>query len=93
MKKNSVITVLMSVLLCAVLLVSCTSKKETTVEVIPSQINPDGPVSAAYIRTWPIGSTREDMDKGLYWKADDIKGEYLTDLIIEIGRASCRERV
>ena len=82
MKKNSVITVLMSVLLCAVLLVSCTSKKETTVEVIPSQINPDGPVSAAYIRTWPIGSTREDMDKGLYWKADDIKGEYLTDLII-----------
>ncbi|MEJ5189207.1 glycoside hydrolase family 18 protein [Treponema sp. J25] len=36
----------------------------------------------AYIRTWPLGSTVEDMKKGVYWKAENIKGNYLTDLII-----------
>ena len=37
---------------------------------------------ASYIRTWPLGSTREDMAKFQYWSAKDVKGEYLTDLII-----------
>ena len=36
----------------------------------------------SYIRTWPLGSTREQMAEYKYWSADDVKGEYLTDLII-----------
>jgi chitinase len=36
---------------------------------------------AAYIRTWPLGSGAE-IDKGVHWTADQIQGEYLTDLII-----------
>lgn len=47
-----------------------------------SGIDRSGLVVESYIRTWPIGSTTKDMDKGQYWTADDIKGEYLTDLII-----------
>lgn len=37
---------------------------------------------ASYIRTWPLGSTREQMAEYKYWSAKDVKGEYLTDLII-----------
>jgi len=47
-----------------------------------SAIDPTELRIESYIRTWPIGSTQEDMDIGQYWTADDIKGEYLTDLII-----------
>lgn len=36
----------------------------------------------SYIRTWPLGSTAEDMAEGRHWTADDIKAEYLTDLNI-----------
>ena len=37
---------------------------------------------ASYIRTWPLGSTREQMAEYKYWSSKDIRGEYLTDLII-----------
>ena len=40
----------------------------------------------SYIRTWPLGSTREQMAEHKYWKAQDVKGEYLTDLIISFAR-------
>ena len=36
----------------------------------------------SYIRTWPLGSTAEDMAEGRHWTADDIRAEYLTDLNI-----------
>ncbi|HKL86793.1 MAG TPA: glycoside hydrolase family 18 protein [Treponemataceae bacterium] len=67
--------------------VSCASQKTTVkainaVTVVQPLIDPNGPIVASYIRTWPIGSTVADMDSGLHWTADDIKGEYLTDLII-----------
>jgi chitinase len=92
------VKILASTLLLVMLLtVSCASKTvpaddsdsvgqttaaETSAQIIKPVINPDGPIVASYIRTWPIGSTREDMDQGIHWTADDIKGEYLTDLII-----------
>ena len=36
----------------------------------------------SYIRTWPLGSTAEDMASGIHWSRKDIKGNYLTELII-----------
>lgn len=36
----------------------------------------------SYIRTWPLGSTTEDMKKGIHWKAEDIQGEKLSTLNI-----------
>jgi chitinase len=36
---------------------------------------------SSYIRTWPLG-LGADIDKGEYWTANTVHGEYLTDLII-----------
>ena len=36
----------------------------------------------SYIRTWPLGSTVEEMMKGIHWKAEDINGKKLTTLNI-----------
>ena len=41
---------------------------------------------ASYIRTWPLGSTKEQMAEFKYWSAKDVKGEYLTDLIISFAQ-------
>src|SRR5215470_10869298 len=40
----------------------------------------EGGVSA-YIRTWPLGNGAE-TNKGTYWKASQIQGKYLDDLVI-----------
>ena len=37
---------------------------------------------ATYMRTWGLGSTTEEMDKGKHWTAEDVKGNELTSLII-----------
>lgn len=42
---------------------------------------------SSYIRTWPLGSTVEDQKTNIHWQAKDIKGQYLTDLIVAFGRA------
>lgn len=34
----------------------------------------------SYIRTWPLGSTPEEMAAGRHWRAQDIKGELLSTL-------------
>ncbi len=36
----------------------------------------------SYIRTWPLGSTLEDQAANKHWSATDVKGNYLTELII-----------
>lgn len=75
--KKTAVAFISTVLLTALLAVACAS-----VKVVQPVIDPAGPVVASYIRTWPIGSTEADMDSGKHWTADDVKGEYLTDLII-----------
>jgi len=42
---------------------------------------PHKPNVSAYIRTWPIPESAREGGS-LYWKADMVKGEYLTDLIL-----------
>lgn len=37
---------------------------------------------ATYMRTWGLGSTSDEMDKGKHWTAEDVKGNELTSLII-----------
>lgn len=34
----------------------------------------------AYARTWALGSTQEEFNRGLHWKASDIRGDMLTSL-------------
>ena len=41
---------------------------------------------SSYIRTWPLGSKREEWTKFKYWSGKDVKGEYLTDLIISFAK-------
>lgn len=48
-------------------------------------VDPDGPKIAAYIRTWPLGSTAEAMAEGRHWSAKDVKAGYLTDMIVSFG--------
>ena len=41
---------------------------------------------ASYIRTWPLGSTPEEMEaRQEHWSSETVKAEYLTDLIIAFG--------
>ncbi|MDR1866777.1 MAG: glycoside hydrolase family 18 protein [Treponema sp.] len=55
----------------------------------PLTVNPvvslNGPRVSAYIRTWALGSTQEEFDRGVYWTFDQIKAEYLTDIILAFG--------
>lgn len=37
---------------------------------------------ATYMRTWGLGSTQEEIDKGKHWTAEDVKGNELSSLII-----------
>ncbi len=39
----------------------------------------------SYLRTWPLGSTAEEMAQGRRWKAEDIRGELLDTLNIAFG--------
>ena len=41
---------------------------------------------SSYIRTWPLGPTATDRTGRSHWRAADIRGEYLTDLIIAFAR-------
>lgn len=59
-----------------------------SVKTVEPAINADGKKVSSYIRTWPLGSTAEQMDLGIHWNADTIKGEYLTDLIIAFGHVN-----
>jgi len=43
--------------------------------------NPSGFKVSSYIRTWPLPMEEQEEDN-MYWNANMIKGEYLTDLII-----------
>ena len=66
------------VMLCALLLTvflfsACASLGGGKKEISPRV--------SIYIRTWPIPEAARDGDT-LYWNADMIKGEYLTDIII-----------
>lgn len=40
----------------------------------------------AYIRTWPLGSTPDDMKKGKFWSADQIDAEKISILNISFAR-------
>lgn len=46
-----------------------------------------GRTVASYIRTWPLGSTAEEQKQGRHWRAKDIKGQYMTDLIVAFAHA------
>lgn len=39
----------------------------------------------SYARTWPLGDEVAQMRRGAYWKAEDIRGEYLHTLNIAFG--------
>ncbi|GMO47298.1 MAG: hypothetical protein Ta2G_02690 [Termitinemataceae bacterium] len=64
---------------CALFSVSCTKKEAV-------QDDATGAKVTAYLRTWPLNHWGADgkveTANPINWKAEDIKGEYLTDLII-----------
>lgn len=77
---KSTLKVFMAITLIAIALFSsCTSTPEV------SGKDAEGIKIISYIRTWPLGSDVEDMMKGNFWKAEDIKGEKLTTLNIAFG--------
>ncbi|MEM5947398.1 glycoside hydrolase family 18 protein [Spirochaetia bacterium 38H-sp] len=39
----------------------------------------------SYIRTWPLGSTQEEIEKNINWKAEDIRGDMIDMLNISFG--------
>ncbi|MDR2602311.1 MAG: glycoside hydrolase family 18 protein [Spirochaetaceae bacterium] len=43
------------------------------------------PKVTAYIRTWPLGSDEVERSKGIRWTAEQIRGEYLEEIIISFG--------
>ena len=55
--------------------IACSSTKVAVEPAKPKEIS-------SYIRTWPIGTTPEQMAEGKHWTAEDVKGEYLTELIV-----------
>ncbi len=44
------------------------------------------PVISTYIRTWPLGVTGEEREKGNYWSNDDINGDLIDDLIVAFAK-------
>lgn len=40
---------------------------------------------SSYVRMWPLGSTKEAMAEGNYWRAEDIHGDKVSSLIIAFG--------
>ena len=74
-----------NLLTCGVLalsLIGATACSSTKVETVNPIVDTDGVEVSSYIRTWPIGTTPEQMAEGKHWTADDVKGEYLTELIV-----------
>jgi len=65
---------IIAVITSAMLLFSATSCSS-----VPK--NPQYKVES-YVRTWPLGSTVEDQAENRHWNKNDIKGKYLTELIV-----------
>ncbi len=73
MKKLSLVLLALTMLAC-----SNNDVKEETEMTRSHQIS-------SYVRTWPLGSTREAMTEGKYWTAEDIQGDKISSLIIAFG--------
>jgi chitinase len=73
--KQKIILFLMISLLLPSLFIAASGKPEST----------GAKKIISYIRTWPMGSTTEDMSKNIYWKAEDINGDKLTTLNLAFG--------
>ncbi|UXY16844.1 glycoside hydrolase family 18 protein [Chitiniphilus purpureus] len=76
----------------AAVLAACGSDGDNTVRPTPTPTPTPVPTPVplagelvSYVRTWPLGSTRADMDKGVYWRAEDIKGDRISRLNIAFG--------
>ena len=80
MKKINLLTC--GVIALAFAFTSCASNDVFVEMPTTPVVDVNGPEISSYIRTWPIGTTPEQMDKGNHWTADDVKGEYLTELIV-----------
>ncbi len=79
----------LTMLASSLILMGCASAPKPTVEnTYPELQQSNATVQdhqkqvVSYIRTWPLGSTVKDMDAGVYWNADQIRGDLLTTLNI-----------
>lgn len=81
MKQTSIIILILVAIIAAAGCQSTQEKAEKKFKIV------------SYIRTWPLGSTQEEIEKGINWTAEDIRGDMIDVLNISFGLLNSEHRI